>query len=65
MPGLWFFIGGAALFAVSLFIVNRYDLQRGGIFTPLTTPGANKLPTIGAIGSGIAGAILIYYGLRG
>lgn len=64
MPGIWFFVGGAALFAVSLYIVNRYNLQRGGIFAPLMTPGANKLPTIGAIGFGIAGAIFIYYGMR-
>lgn len=64
MPGLWFLIGGAALFAVSIAIVNRFNLQRGGLFTPLTTPGAKKLPTIGAIGFGIAGGILIYYGLR-
>ena len=65
MGGMWTIVGGAALFAVSLFIVNRFNLQRGGLFTPLTTPGAPKLPTIGAIGFGIAGAILLYYGLRG
>lgn len=64
MGGIWFFIGGAALFAISIAIVNRYNLQRGGLFAPLTTPGARKLPTIGAIVFGIAGGILIYYGLR-
>ncbi len=64
MPGLWYLIGGAALFALSLYIVNRFNLQRGGLFTPLTTPGSPKLPTIGAIGFGVAGAILVYYGLR-
>jgi hypothetical protein len=61
----WYLIGGIALFAVSIFIVNRYNLQRGGIFAPLTTPGANKLPTIGALAFGIAGGILMFYGLRG
>lgn len=64
MPGIWCLVGGAALFAISLVIVNRYNLQRGGLFAPLMTPGARKLPTIGAIGFGIAGAILIYYGVR-
>ena len=60
----WYLIGGVALFAVSIFIANRYNLQRGGLFAPLTTPGANKLPTIGAIAFGIAGGVLVYYGLR-
>lgn len=64
MGGTLFLIAGALLFGISIFIVNRFNLQRGGLFAPLTTPGARKLPTLGAIGFGIAGGILIYYGLR-
>lgn len=63
-PKLWSLGGGIALLALSMFVVNRYDLHRKGLLTPLTTSGANKLPTVAAMAFGIAGGILVYYGLR-
>ena len=64
MSSLWYLIGGIALLGLSMFVVNRYELHRKGLLVPLTTPGANKLPTVLALASGIAGGVLVYYGLR-
>lgn len=57
-------LGGVALLGLSILVVNRYNLHRGGIFAPLVTPGANKLPTIAALAFGLAGGILVYLGVR-
>jgi hypothetical protein len=62
--GIWYFVGGAALFAASIYIVNRFDLGRGGIFAPILGGGPKRLPALAAVALGIAGGILIYTGMR-
>ena len=61
---VWLAGAGIVLFGLSMFVVNRFDLHRRGLFEPLTTRGANKLPTLAAMAFGIAGGILVFYGLR-
>jgi hypothetical protein len=61
---VWAAAAGILLLGLSMFVVNRFDLQRKGLFAPLTPGGANRLPTLVAMGLGIAGGILVFYGLR-
>ena len=60
----WYLLGGVAMFGASMYIVNRFGLHRQGLFTPLVTRGARKLPTLAAIALGTAGGALVYLGMR-
>ncbi len=61
----WMVVGGIALLAISLIIVNRFDLTRHGPFVAIMSNGGKRLPGIAAVLFGLAGGALLFLGMRG
>jgi hypothetical protein len=61
---IWMIGGGIALLAISLMIVNRFDLYRKGPILMQIGNRQHGLPAIAAIITGLAGGALFFLGMR-
>ena len=62
---VWMMLGGAALLAGSLMVVNRFDLAKRGPFVSLMSNDGHRFPAAAAIVLGLAGGALFFLGMRG